>query len=406
MFKLCAPRDPYTESMEAIRPALSPAPAPRPSAASPQQPVDRVELGRASDDVVPPRLAEALRRSGRVYYDAGPDGKEQRRYYGNLLNEAGNLNPQKLFFRLSELVEETHKQPRSYDPDQYLYSWVDLRPNLRLNCIYAPNATEGIAVRGKPDDFNEKVATGRTRRGREVFGNRSVYTQAQEWAKALSSGPTNALQLAQKIAEIETKSYFNCEHVVPRIWFGDQAPMRGDLHHLFTANQETNGNRSSRRLVDFPEYDGSDGKGLAPYKDNRYEPAAGKGAVARATLYFLLRYPRKVGDDPREIRPEDLATLLQWNREYPVTLYERHRNAAIQELQGNRNPFIDHPEWADKIDFTQGLQKPRPEGMQPPRQTQQNGRPQQPKRNQKPKPQERFRPQGSQRNRPKRRWRR
>lgn len=31
--------------------------------------------------------------------------------------------------------------------------------------------------------------------------------------------------------------------------------------------------------------------------------------------------------------------------------YERHRNAAIAEIQGNRNPLIDHPEWAREIDF-------------------------------------------------------
>jgi endonuclease I len=35
----------------------------------------------------------------------------------------------------------------------------------------------------------------------------------------------------------------------------------------------------------------------------------------------------------------------------PVSEYERHRNAAIFERQGNRNPLIDHPEWAARIDF-------------------------------------------------------
>lgn len=31
--------------------------------------------------------------------------------------------------------------------------------------------------------------------------------------------------------------------------------------------------------------------------------------------------------------------------------YERHRNEAIAEIQGNRNPFIDVPEWANAVDF-------------------------------------------------------
>jgi endonuclease G, mitochondrial len=35
-----------------------------------------------------------------------------------------------------------------------------------------------------------------------------------------------------------------------------------------------------------------------------------------------------------------------------VSDYERHRNAAIFERQGNRNPLIDHPEWAQHLAFT------------------------------------------------------
>lgn len=394
--------------MEALRPAVQ-APV-RPLPTPPARPTvdDRVELGTSSDETVPARLAEALRRCGKSYYDAGADQKAQRAYYGGLSGQIGQLSSDKLFWRLSQLVTETHQQNRSYDPDEYLYKWVDLRPNLRLNCIYDPNPVATNApVRGQDKDFEVKQAVGtrevrkkgRVTRQKTVYQTRSLREQAQQWSEALSRGPGNALQIAQQIAEIETRSVFNCEHVVPRIWFQDRTPMRGDLHHLFTANQATNGQRSSRRLFDFPEYDGSDGKGYAPYHDDRYEPAAGKGAVARATLYFLLRYPRKIGDDPRELRPEDLATLLRWNRENPPTLWERHRNVAIADLQGNRNPFIDHPDWADRVDFTQGLQRPLPEGMRA-------ERPQKSQSKKRPQRQERPRPQSTRRTRRNRRWRR
>lgn len=384
--------------MEALRPGITSASAPISNSRRPTtpEPTDRVDLGRRqADDVVPPKIAEALRRAGKVYYDAGRDRKAQDAYYGKLRDEASRLNPQQLFWRLSELVTETH-EPRAYEPKDFLYTWVDLRPNLRLNCLYDPTPIEsGAPVRvERNEDFQ------------------GLKKQAAEWARALASGPTNALEIAQKIAAIETRGKFNCEHVVPRIWFSDRRPMQGDLHHLFTANQHTNAERSSRRLFDFPEYDGSDGKGLAPYRDTRYEPAAGKGEVARATLYFLLRYPRKVGDDPREIQPEDLQTLLRWNREYPPTLYERHRNQAIQDLQGNRNPFIDHPEWADKVDFTLGVQRPRPAGMQGHRQRQnhENGPSQQTRPSNKSQKgrqgKGRYRPESRQRKRPNRNWRR
>lgn len=40
---------------------------------------------------------------------------------------------------------------------------------------------------------------------------------------------------------------------------------------------------------------------------------------------------------------------------FSLTDYERHRNQAILEVQGNRNPLIDHPEWAEHIKFSRGL---------------------------------------------------
>jgi endonuclease I len=49
----------------------------------------------------------------------------------------------------------------------------------------------------------------------------------------------------------------------------------------------------------------------------------------------------------------DLCTLVKWNDEFVVTDFEKRRNDRVEELQGNRNPFIDHPEfvgviWASK----------------------------------------------------------
>ena len=46
-----------------------------------------------------------------------------------------------------------------------------------------------------------------------------------------------------------------------------------------------------------------------------------------------------------------LDVLRAWHDADPVGDYERHRNAAIQEAQGNRNPFIDFPDWVAQVDF-------------------------------------------------------
>jgi hypothetical protein len=41
-----------------------------------------------------------------------------------------------------------------------------------------------------------------------------------------------------------------------------------------------------------------------------------------------------------------LGTLLQWHAQNPPDADEVARNNVIQSFQGNRNPFVDHPEWA------------------------------------------------------------
>jgi hypothetical protein len=59
--------------------------------------------------------------------------------------------------------------------------------------------------------------------------------------------------------------------------------------------------------------------------------------------------------EARELHAERLPTLLNWLLEDPVEDYERHRNMAFAELHGNRNPLIDHPDWASQIDFRAGF---------------------------------------------------
>jgi endonuclease I len=41
--------------------------------------------------------------------------------------------------------------------------------------------------------------------------------------------------------------------------------------------------------------------------------------------------------------------LRQWHANDPVDSGEIAKNDLIQRIQGNRNPFIDHPEWVEKI---------------------------------------------------------
>ena len=126
--------------------------------------------------------------------------------------------------------------------------------------------------------------------------------------------------------------------------------MRGDLHHLFACERKCNSFRGNTPYTDFPDYLEVVREACGKSEGSGFEPWRGKGPAARATLYFTLRYP-KLG----VYSDETLALILAWHEAEPVSEYERHRNAAIFERQGNRNPLIDRPELASKIAFSSGI---------------------------------------------------
>ena len=115
-----------------------------------------------------------------------------------------------------------------------------------------------------------------------------------------------------ELDELDAQMPYNCEHVVPQSSFAKKEPMRGDLHHLFTCESRCNSFRSNT-----PYYEFNDDRAVMhdcgrsePGEAGRFEPRAGKGAVARATMYFLLRYPGMIGDESRELQAERLPILL------------------------------------------------------------------------------------------------
>jgi endonuclease I len=99
---------------------------------------------------------------------------------------------------------------------------------------------------------------------------------------------------------------------------------------------------------------------------------ATRGDIARAQFYLDVRYEGGVHGTTGHWEPNLILTnsesliaasntgnneavaymgmlqdLLQWHLEDPVDDRERARNDIVFSYQGNRNPFIDHPEWAD-----------------------------------------------------------
>lgn len=279
-------------------------------------------------------LASLHRSKRKTYFDKSKDAAAQSAYYADIAPEG--LSNAEMFDALSQQLIVTHTTAPRYRPSAHVYPWVDLHPDRQLRSIYSGKAfAPEKLIR---EDF-------RIQQERKM-----MLQELMKLEQELSPE-----DFENEVEMLEKQNPFNCEHVVPQSWYAKKEPMRGDLHHLFACESGCNSFRGNLGYFDFSDFEEATRTACGKRIDDRFEPSAGKGAVARATLYFLLRYPGKI-DAPTELPVERISTLLNWHGEHDVTEYERHRNQAIFEIQGNRNPLIDHPEWAGKIDFKKGLQ--------------------------------------------------
>lgn len=160
-----------------------------------------------------------------------------------------------------------------------------------------------------------------------------------------------------------TAGSINREHVWAKSHggFSGVRPMDSDALNLRPADAMANVSRSN---LDFDNVKPNGTQN--PYapdcwsNDSAFEPGPmTKGQVARILFYMDTRYEGTDGEmDLQLVRKlnnypaakfGNLTTLLEWNRDYPPSALERQRNDRIFRMQQNRNPFVDHPEFADLI---------------------------------------------------------
>ncbi|MEX1023666.1 MAG: endonuclease [Planctomycetota bacterium] len=188
---------------------------------------------------------------------------------------------------------------------------------------------------------------------------------------------------------------YNREHTWPKSYgFPDEGGSNyphNDCHQLYLSNIDYNGARGnllfgtcSASCSEEPTlFNAGMGGGSGVYPGNSNWANGGglgtwetwssrKGDVARALLYLDVRYEGGthgltgaaepnlvVTDDEGLIASSNtgsnlstaymgrLATLLAWHAADPVDALEAARNDTVFGFQGNRNPFVDHPEWVD-----------------------------------------------------------
>ncbi len=156
---------------------------------------------------------------------------------------------------------------------------------------------------------------------------------------------------------------YNREHSFPGSWFNDNAPMYTDLFHLVPTDGYVNNRRSNYPYgeVGSATWTSLNGSKLGScsypgYSGVVFEPIdAYKGDFARGYFYMLTRYMdvSSTFNSPMLTQGDftdwAISLLLDWHHDDPVSPKETNRNNEIYTIQGNRNPFIDHPEWACDI---------------------------------------------------------
>ena len=180
---------------------------------------------------------------------------------------------------------------------------------------------------------------------------------------------------------------YNREHTTPKSWFNDAVPMHNDIFHVLPTDGWVNGARSNWPYgevtnANFTSVDNQSKRGTGNnfgYTGTVFQPnAAFRGDVARISLYMATRYEDQIisqnwagsnaeagpamltaGEegfdaDRRRLQIYNtwyLKTMFKWLSEDPVSQKEIDRNNAVyyQSGQANRNPFVDHPEYAALI---------------------------------------------------------
>ena len=176
---------------------------------------------------------------------------------------------------------------------------------------------------------------------------------------------------------VGTASYvgqgLNREHSFPKSWFGGEVyPMYTDLMMIIPTDGFVNQRRSNYpygvcngtdavtytneelgvTMLGKSTYNGYSAKVFEP--DDEY-----KGDFARIYFYMVTCYKSDVANWPgcdqldyldnnyKAFSNWSIQMLMEWHRADPVSAKELKRNEGVYVKQGNRNPYVDHPELAE-----------------------------------------------------------
>ena len=181
---------------------------------------------------------------------------------------------------------------------------------------------------------------------RDQVGYGSMFSYFKLTDPGDSSGKIRSFYSGKSVSS----SQCNREHVWPNSHGGDM--VEDDIHMVRPALKDENEGRGNSFYVEGmnTQYDGWDpaNEGVESYR----------GDSARIVFYCVVAYSgfqlldvnkHHTTSENNDYMMGRLSHLLRWNLQYPVSSRERIRNDAAERIQGNKNPFIDHPEYACRI---------------------------------------------------------
>ena len=273
-----------------------------------------------------------------------------------------NINIKKTFFvALSTVVafgagisfalnSEAVKTEAIYSPSS---TYAVTTPSVYYSSI--SNSLSGTSLLGSLQSLNasnRKKTMGYGTMGTSSSSSPYVYTDYNPNATVQtdSKGQRYSTSLVSFYTKTQMTSY-NKEHVWPNSRGG--SAVEADIHMPRPTISSENSSRGNSFYV---EGRSTSNNGWDPYTAGYSEISRGESAriifycmVASSNLKLSDEVNISSGGAGYTSTMGKLSDMLKWNLQYSVTIYEQNRNNGAQYLQGNRNPFIDHPEYACKI---------------------------------------------------------
>ena len=157
---------------------------------------------------------------------------------------------------------------------------------------------------------------------------------------------------------------YNREHLWAQSWTNNDSDEKTDLHHVYPTDGYVNNRRGNYAFGEVRNASWTSQNGgklgsntVSGYNGTVFEPIDEyKGDIARALMYVSVRYYQEDSGwtnsdmtNKSVIKDWAMTMLLRWHEEDPVDDKEINRNNAVYNIQRNRNPFVDYPDFAPMI---------------------------------------------------------